>query len=121
MRFLTTGGGTKVFTIQLVETSSTQPEFFGCGGAGEVPASEGSENFTDQRCAQTARKRTFRFFIKAKRREWNPNIQQVARLPASAVRRQVGRKRKSVSDARFADDSVLNKTIVGACSARYAR
>ena len=63
---VSSGGGVQVVGVEFVESGASQVEFLCGGGSRQFATAKSSENFTDQRRAQTVRKLTVMFFIAAK-------------------------------------------------------
>ena len=71
------GSGPQVIGIKLVEPSAAQVQFLSGGSGGQLITAKSSEDFTDQRCAQTVRELAIVFFIAAKMCQSESNDQRV--------------------------------------------
>ena len=68
----------QVIGIKLVEPSPAQVQLLSGSGGGQLITAESSEDFADQRGAQTVRELAIVFFITAKMSQSEPNDQRAA-------------------------------------------
>ena len=87
--WLVFGSSPQIISIKLVEPSAPQVQLFSGGSGGQFIASKSSQDFTNQRRAQTVRKLAIMFFIATKMGQSKSNDQRggssFAGLPSASA------------------------------------